>query len=106
MPIILSISDDNMDQTITTQTCFSCLIKKYQMCNGTITPHLSKPAKTGRPRNDDRTTINGIFFVLPTVQMGRYTSNTAQNLLHIYDFKNCNGRTRKSMIVSPIILTT
>ena len=29
-----------------------------------IIPHLSKPAKTGRPRADDRTTINGILFVL------------------------------------------
>ena len=32
----------------------------------TIAPHLSKPAKTGRLRNDDRTTINEIFFVLTT----------------------------------------
>ena len=29
-----------------------------------IIPHLPKPAKTGRPRADDRTTINGILFVL------------------------------------------
>ena len=30
----------------------------------TIVPHLPKPARTGRPRCDDRTTINGILFVL------------------------------------------
>jgi len=29
-----------------------------------IEKHLPKPAKTGRPRCDDRTTINGILFVL------------------------------------------
>jgi len=29
-----------------------------------IQKHLPKPAKTGRPRCDDRTTINGILFVL------------------------------------------
>ena len=29
-----------------------------------IIPHLPKPARTGRPRCDDRTTINGILFVL------------------------------------------
>ena len=27
-------------------------------------PHIPKPDKTGRPRNNDRTTINGILFVL------------------------------------------
>ena len=32
----------------------------------TITPQLPKPAKTGRPRNDDRNIINGILFVLTT----------------------------------------
>ena len=32
----------------------------------TIKPHLSPPAKTGRPRADDRTTINAIMFVLIT----------------------------------------
>ena len=32
----------------------------------TIAPYLPKPAKTGRPRCDDRTTINGILFVLTT----------------------------------------
>ena len=31
-----------------------------------IARHLPKPAKTGRPRCDDRTTINGILFVLST----------------------------------------
>jgi len=31
-----------------------------------ITSHLPKPAKTRRPRCDDRTTINGILFVLTT----------------------------------------
>ena len=31
-----------------------------------IQPHLSKPARTGRPRADDRTTINAIMFVLIT----------------------------------------
>ena len=30
----------------------------------TIVKHLPKPAKTGRPRCDDRTTVNGILFVL------------------------------------------
>ena len=30
----------------------------------TIRPHLPKPARTGRPRCDGRTTINGILFVL------------------------------------------
>ena len=30
----------------------------------TIVSHLPKPAKTGRPRNDDRDIINGILFVL------------------------------------------
>jgi len=29
-----------------------------------IKPHLPKPARTGRPRCDDRTTINGIIYVL------------------------------------------
>lgn len=29
-----------------------------------ISKHLPKPAKTGRPRHDDRTTINGIIYVL------------------------------------------
>jgi len=29
-----------------------------------IEKHLPKPARTGRPRCDDRTTINGILFVL------------------------------------------
>ena len=33
---------------------------------GTIQKHLPKPARTGRPRSDDRTTINGIMFVLVT----------------------------------------
>ncbi len=32
----------------------------------TIVKHLPKPAKTGRPRCDDRTTVNGILFVLTT----------------------------------------
>ena len=32
----------------------------------TIVKHLPKPAKTGRPRNDDRNIINGILFVLTT----------------------------------------
>ena len=32
----------------------------------TIVKHLPKPAKTGRPRNDDKNTINGILFVLTT----------------------------------------
>ncbi len=32
----------------------------------TIQPHLPKPAKTGRPRTDDRTAINAIMFVLVT----------------------------------------
>ena len=32
----------------------------------TIAPQLPKPAKTGRPRNDDRNIINGILFVLTT----------------------------------------
>ena len=32
----------------------------------TIQPHLPKPANTGRPRADDRTTINAIMFVLIT----------------------------------------
>lgn len=31
-----------------------------------IESHLPKSAKTGRPRCDDRTTINGILFVLVT----------------------------------------
>ncbi len=31
-----------------------------------IAPQLSKPAKTGRPRRDDRTTINGVLFALAT----------------------------------------
>jgi len=30
----------------------------------TIQRHIPKPAKTGRPRCDDRTTINGIIYVL------------------------------------------
>ena len=30
----------------------------------TIVKHLPKPAKTGRPRCNDRITINGILFVL------------------------------------------
>ena len=32
----------------------------------TIAPQLPKPAKTGRPRRDDRTTINGVLFALDT----------------------------------------
>lgn len=32
----------------------------------TIKPHLPKPARTGRPRRDDRNTINAILFVLIT----------------------------------------
>ena len=32
----------------------------------TIASQLPKPAKTGRPRNDDKNTINGILFVLTT----------------------------------------
>ena len=32
----------------------------------TIQKHLPKPARTGRPRADDRTTINAIMFVLTT----------------------------------------
>lgn len=31
-----------------------------------IEPHLPKPARTGRPRADDRTMINAIIFVLTT----------------------------------------
>ena len=31
-----------------------------------IKPLLPKPAKTGRPRSDDREAINGIFYVLST----------------------------------------
>ena len=31
-----------------------------------VEPHLPKPAKTGRPRADDRITINAIIFVLVT----------------------------------------
>jgi len=29
-----------------------------------IKPHIPKPAHTGRPRSDDRMTINGIIYVL------------------------------------------
>ena len=29
-------------------------------------PHLPSPARTGRPRNDDRRTVNGILYVLMT----------------------------------------
>ena len=29
-------------------------------------PQLPKPAKTGRPRNNDRNIINGILFILTT----------------------------------------
>ena len=32
----------------------------------TIQQHLPKPATTGRPRSDDRTTVNAIMFVLIT----------------------------------------
>ena len=32
----------------------------------TIAPQSPEPAKTGRPRRDDRTTVNGILFVLTT----------------------------------------
>jgi transposase len=31
-----------------------------------IEPHLPPPARTGRPRNDDRVTIDGIVYVLTT----------------------------------------
>jgi len=31
-----------------------------------IQEHLPKPASTGRPRAEDRTTINGIIYVLTT----------------------------------------
>lgn len=31
-----------------------------------IEPHLPPPARTGRPRNDDRKTVNGILYVLMT----------------------------------------
>jgi len=41
---------------------------KYQELSdkqwSTIQKHLPPPAKTGRPRCDDRTTINGIIYVL------------------------------------------
>ncbi len=36
------------------------------MFNGTVLSHLPKPARTGHPRCDDRSTINGILFVLTT----------------------------------------
>jgi transposase len=29
-------------------------------------PHLPPPAHTGRPRNDDRKTVNGILYILTT----------------------------------------
>ena len=32
----------------------------------TLKQHLPKPAKTGRPKSDERTTINPIIFVLIT----------------------------------------
>ena len=32
----------------------------------TIAPQLPEPSKTGRPRRDDRTTINGVLFALAT----------------------------------------
>ena len=32
----------------------------------TIAPQLPKPAKTRRPRNNDRNIINGILFILTT----------------------------------------
>ena len=32
----------------------------------TIAPQSPEPAKTGRPRRDDRTTINGVLFALAT----------------------------------------
>ncbi len=31
-----------------------------------VEPHLPPPARTGRPRNDDRGTVNGIIYVLTT----------------------------------------
>ncbi len=31
-----------------------------------IAPQLPKPAKAGRPRCDDKTTINGVLFALDT----------------------------------------
>jgi len=31
-----------------------------------IEPHLPPPARTGRPRNDDRATVNGILYILIT----------------------------------------
>ena len=31
-----------------------------------IEPHLPPPARTGRPRNDDRKTVDGIIYVLTT----------------------------------------
>jgi len=34
-----------------------------------IQKHIPKPAITGRPRCDDRVTINGIMFVLITMPM-------------------------------------
>ena len=32
----------------------------------TLKPHLPKPAKTGRSKSDERTTINAIIFALST----------------------------------------
>ena len=31
-----------------------------------LSKHLLRPARTGRPRSEDRTTINGIIYVLTT----------------------------------------
>ncbi|MDY6865791.1 MAG: transposase [Halobacteriota archaeon] len=42
-------------------------MRNYQRRNEKlIEPLLPPPALTGRPRPDDRTTLNGIFFVLTT----------------------------------------
>ncbi len=51
----------------------------------TIAPQLPEPAKTGRPRCDDRATINGILFVLTTGcrwtdMPGRYGSKSTAHL--------------------------
>ncbi len=59
----------------------------------TISPQLPKPAKTGRPRCDDGTTINGVLFVLTAgCRRADMPISTAQNPLHICGFGNCDKK--------------
>ena len=50
--------------------------------------YIPKPARTGRPRSNDRVTINGIMFVLVTgCRWREMPEKYAQNQLHIAGYR-------------------